>query len=633
MKNLDIAKQWARKHSWGLLMLIGLLILSSWAVKHFKRPGQMTVIESQAMDMTAMKPPVGSVPVATEIVSRGSFNSKVRYTGTVAPYNEQNIFPRVEGWLTGLKVYNGDRVSSGQLLATLDSPDLQNKYSEAAYGHAASLKEVPVAQANLSKMRAERNAAQKEIRAAEQEVIAARAEVKASERMVSQAQKELKSGQASLAYWKKEIKREENLLNAGAVSQQEYDSELAEMIAAEADVEMREAKVEEAKANVEAARAELSNKQISIQIAKDMASGADAALKGAVGEVGQKSAMAQMAGASKATAATFNQYRQIRAPFSGVVTKRYLSPGVLVTPGTAILNVAQIDKVRLQANVAEQDLNSVSVGSRVTARLAKNSGKMIIAIVTSVAPSADPGSRTSIVEAVVDNSSHILFPGDFVSMEISTSDSVDAITVPTGALVAKDGRDAIWITECTEPSGETTYYCTMHPEVVSDKPGICPKCNMNLEPKSASTGKTAKMVYVTVGKTDGDRTEIVTGLNEGDEVIYKGQRYLREGDAVSVVEWDENGPKDLPAPAGGSMEMPGHAGHESMAAPSKSDNHSGHTQSSGTAKPKAGNKGSSVKDMYTCPMHPEFVTDDPNALCPKCNMKVEKMILDAHKKH
>ena len=94
----------------------------------------MTVLESQAMDMTVMKPPVGAVPVATETVHLGPFTAKVTYTGSVAPDQEQIVYPRVEGYLKNLSVYNGDRVSANQLIAIIDSPDLASKVSRSRCG-------------------------------------------------------------------------------------------------------------------------------------------------------------------------------------------------------------------------------------------------------------------------------------------------------------------------------------------------------------------------------------------------------------------------------------------------------------------------------------------------------------------
>jgi multidrug efflux pump subunit AcrA (membrane-fusion protein) len=104
------------------------------------------------MDMGVMKPPVGAVPVATEVVHLGQFTANVTYTGSVAPLQEQVVYPRVEGYLRNLSVYNGDRVSGNQLIGVVDSPDLQSKVAEAAAGHAAATSEIPTAQYNVARM-------------------------------------------------------------------------------------------------------------------------------------------------------------------------------------------------------------------------------------------------------------------------------------------------------------------------------------------------------------------------------------------------------------------------------------------------------------------------------------------------
>jgi hypothetical protein len=83
-------------------------------------------------------------------------------------------------------------------------------------------------------------------------------------------------------------------------------------------------------------------------------------------------------------------------------------------------------------------------------------------------------------------------------------------------IATRDGQDAVWTVRCTTVRGKTTYYCTMHPDVESTKPGICPRCKMALVPKEAATGKAAHLVFVTIGKTDGERTEMLSGLSVGD---------------------------------------------------------------------------------------------------------------------
>ncbi|MHB1456915.1 MAG: efflux RND transporter periplasmic adaptor subunit [Armatimonadota bacterium] len=652
---------WFRKHIFSLILLIAALLLSFWAVKHFKKAGQMSVIESQAMDMTAMKAPLGSVPVATEVVYRAPFSSSVKYTGTVAPLNEQNIYPRVEGWLTGLKVYNGDKVKAGQLLAVIDSPDIGSKVAEAAYGHSAALRDIPISRANLQKAKAERNAAQKEVLSAVQGKSAVEAQIKAADTLVVQAQKELKSSQAALVYRQAEFKRAGNLLKQGAVSQEEYDLELSEITSAEADVESKAAKIDEANANLQAIKAELQNRVIAIESAKDRVAAANAAISATQSEILQKGDTAKGAGAAQASAQIVNQYRQIHAPFDGVVTKRYLSPGVVVSPGQAILNIAQINKVRIQANISDKDVSFVSIGAKLTARFPRFPNRKVNAVISSLSPLSDQTSRTSVAEAIIDNPGLALYPGDFAILEIATSFNNGAITVPASAIVTKNGRTAVWITKEVHSTEKITYTCTMHPQVKEDKPGICPICKMDLVPMNASSGKKAHITYVVVGSNSGDRTEILSGINAGDEVIYQGHRYLKEGDSIASVKWGENGPEELPppagggmkdmpgmnhgnknpAPAGGSMEnmpnMPGmNHGKQTPApvvTPMKNESMPGMNMKSDSSEnsKKSGMKSASspkaVKAVkkYTCPMHLEFVTTDPNARCPKCGMSLEEV--------
>ena len=113
------------------------------------------------------------------------------------------------------------------------------------------------------------------------------------------------------------------------------------------------------------------------------------------------SAVAQSEAAVR-TAQIVRGYVEIRAPSSAYVVKRLVAPGVLVQPGMAILKTVQIGKVRLQANVGEKDVALVRVGSPVTVTTMDGQSPFT-ARVTSVSPFLDQGSRSAVVEAIVDN--------------------------------------------------------------------------------------------------------------------------------------------------------------------------------------------------------------------------------------
>jgi hypothetical protein len=90
------------------------------------------------------------------------------------------------------------------------------------------------------------------------------------------------------------------------------------------------------------------------------------------------------------------------------------------------------------------------------------------------------------------------------------------------------------------------YTCTMHPEVIKDTPGKCPKCGMDLVPKELGGKNEAHLVDVELGLSNPERTEVLSGLSEGDEVIYAGYANLQPGTAVVATEWGKTGPLKLP---------------------------------------------------------------------------------------
>jgi Cu(I)/Ag(I) efflux system membrane fusion protein len=95
-------------------------------------------------------------------------------------------------------------------------------------------------------------------------------------------------------------------------------------------------------------------------------------------------------------------YTEIRSLTDGYVMERLVAPGTLVTAGTPILRIAQLDIVRVQAFVSEKDLAGIRLGTPITVRSLKD-GKEWSAKVTAIFPSADPTTRTGLVEALVPN--------------------------------------------------------------------------------------------------------------------------------------------------------------------------------------------------------------------------------------
>ncbi|HSL51630.1 MAG TPA: efflux RND transporter periplasmic adaptor subunit [Candidatus Deferrimicrobiaceae bacterium] len=426
-----------------LLMLALLVAAAAWAAYANLR-------NRPAMDMS-MRVTSGNTPfpVVMARVERARIMGSVVYTGSVAAFNEEDVYPRVAGRIVEIPVYPGDAVRPGQVLARLDSVELSSKVGEAEAAVAA-------AQANRA-----------------------------------QAEKELAAMVAEAGYARAVADRSAKLFAVGAVSRQESESDSAAAVAGEA-------KVEAARARLEAA-----------------------------------ASMQAQSAAMLRTATIVRDYVTIVASTPGYVVKRLVAPGVLVQPGMAILKVAQIDRVRLQANVGEKDLASIRVGSPVRVTTSAAGQSPLTVKVTSVFPFVDQGPRTAVVEALVDNAARRLLPGQYITMQFVTGERAAAVTVPAGAVTRMGGKATVWV----EKDGRA-------------------------EPRAVVTGL-----------QNPERVEIAQGLEGDERVVTRGHEGLYAGARISDASSPGAAPPQAPA---GKEDMPGMKEPTEAPTKPKEGSHAGH---------------------------------------------------------
>ncbi len=332
-----------RRLNWGvfgaILSLVAIILVARYAVTHLRRPGSMSVIEAQAMDMSVMKPPIGAVPVEVVTAISGPVRARVSYSGSVLAFNEQIIAPRVTGRIVSMPVYPGDRVRRGQLLVRLDSDELRAKENSAraaleaasqdrliagneadsarsaqnqaraeaarAAGMSAEgAAQVELARSNARGARAEIEAAQRGVSGAQSEVGAARAEramagagvveaganlsdaraevenaralVAQSQARLPQAQAEASAARAALDFARQKRERSAELLKQGAISREEFQADDAAFASAQAQVSAAGAKVREAGGDIAAAQAGVRQASAKLRAAGAKLSGARA---------------------------------------------------------------------------------------------------------------------------------------------------------------------------------------------------------------------------------------------------------------------------------------------------------------------------------------------------------------------
>jgi RND family efflux transporter MFP subunit len=371
------------------------------------------------MDMAAMTSVHGdaATPVTLASVHLSQSSTDIHAPGSIAAFLTQDVVTRAPGILMNFSLYAGDKVRAGQVIASLDSPDLHSRAAAAAADAAGQS-----AAAQAAEIEANHHAPNA--------VIIARADTAAMQRDLVAAQADRTAKAAQLRYWENEVRREKTLLDQGAVSAQEYQDEQTQYAAAQG------------------AYSATANKVGSIQqqliVSRTKAMDAVASVEQMRAQAQSARDQADKAAAQATTESTLASFTTITSPEDAIVVKRLVDPGVYVAAGTVIARIAVVRKLRVQANVAQQDIAAISVGTPIDARL--QDGTIVRGRVTSVSPIADSTTHTASVEAIVDNERTDLVPGGYVQVTLHTRSQPTpvGVGVPSTAIVGSGSEAAVW---------------------------------------------------------------------------------------------------------------------------------------------------------------------------------------------
>jgi RND family efflux transporter MFP subunit len=321
--------------------------------------------------------------------------------GQTAAWYESTIYARVNGYVASWVVDIGDRVKKGQLLATIETPEL------------------------------------------DAELAAARAALNASEAQVTAREAEADFAQTTNERWRDAPK--------GVVSEQERESKKADY--------------NSAKARLYAAKA---------QVALDQS------------RVNQYSALAA--------------FKQVRAPFDGIITERKIDVGNLVTAGstsatTSLYRITQNDPLRVFVDVpqrAAEELMKRGVPAQI--RAAGSAGAVFTGKIARSADAINPQARTMRTEVDLPNPDNALVPGMYVSVSFQLP-AKGQVEVPAAALIFRPGG----------------------PEVA----------------RVGSDGK-VRFVKVTIARDDGSYLELGPGVDPGDRLVLNISSQIGPGEVVAV---------------------------------------------------------------------------------------------------
>ena len=183
-----------------------------------------------------------------------------------------------------------------------------------------------------------------------------------------------------------------------------------------------------------------------------------------------------------------------RSPINGTVNHLYVDEGEFLNRGQPMVDLVNVDKIKINVNVPELDIRYFERGQKVMVKIDAFPDRLLPGKVDFTSYKADPATKTFLVRVLVDNPKHEIRPGMIARTVFQRSIIPDALVAPLFALLDKGGERILFV----------------------EKDGI---------------------VYartVSIGVMEGDRVQITSGLEIGDHLIVTGQRDVEEGMKVQV---------------------------------------------------------------------------------------------------
>jgi membrane fusion protein (multidrug efflux system) len=223
-------------------------------------------------------------------------------------------------------------------------------------------------------------------------------------------------------------------------------------------------------------------------------------------------------------------YTRILAPISGVIAKRSVKVGNLVTVNQTLFQIVDMDPLQAVLNVPERDLDTLKAGQPVHLRVDSLPDKNFDGIVARIAPVVDATSGTFRATCEFRDSTQTLKPGMFGRIDVVYDQRHDALVVPRSALVEEDGESSVFVIEPAPPKKVDE---KDKPATVKGKSGEAVAAENTKPPAPLFV---AKRRVVKTGYSEGDRIEIRDGLADGERVITIGRNAVRDGTEVQVLD-------------------------------------------------------------------------------------------------
>jgi len=189
-------------------------------------------------------------------------------------------------------------------------------------------------------------------------------------------------------------------------------------------------------------------------------------------------------------------YSNITAPFSGVITGKFINKGDMATPGIPLLSIENPTNFQVIAMVPESEITSIKTGTTVQV-IVKSTNQKLTGKVTEVSTSTKNTGGQYLVKVVLDKSEVNLLSGMFTSIQFPTENTTTTskILVPTNALIHKGELTGVYV---------------------------------------VGQNNTALLRWLRLGRQFGDKTEILSGLSVDEQFVVSSKSKLTNGAKLQI---------------------------------------------------------------------------------------------------
>jgi len=193
-------------------------------------------------------------------------------------------------------------------------------------------------------------------------------------------------------------------------------------------------------------------------------------------------------------------FKDVYAPFSGVLTRRNVDPGALINAGAGgreLFDLARVDPLRVYTSVPQAYAPRIKVGAKTVVTLQEFPGQKFLGTVARTAESIDPTTRTLLTEVDVPNKDGRLLPGSFGEVHFAVGTNINKVTIPVNAMLfrAEGPRVAV----------------------------VGPGGKVELRP-------------INIGRDYGATLEVLGGISPTDQIVINPADSLEDGQPVNVAQ-------------------------------------------------------------------------------------------------